>query len=322
MNVKQFLKQNNNLRRLVKKVKIYKEYIADANEFEKFYLEKASKNNSFSYEIMLLVHSIEKGMCMQNPRPFGKEKVLRLKEILVRSQGNNSTFEYKLAVSALMAWTEFFKKNSWSNDEYLEIVEFLSNISNDDLITGNKIMKNPHITENTSFDDVIMSRHSVRDFEDKAIEKDDLDYAIKCFLEAPTACNRQMCKIYQVVDNKKRKVLLDTLLGISGFNKKTVQLFVITYDIAAFDFFGERNQGYLNAGLVAMNFVNGLHARGIGSCFMQWANKRKEDMLVRKTLEIPESEKIAIVIGAGYYKEESVIPCSCRKSNAQVFKVL
>ena len=131
-----------------------------------------------------------------------------------------------------------------------------------------------------------------------------------------------MCKVYQVKKQDVKELLNKTILGVGGFNREAMTYFVITYDIAAFDFFGERNQGYMNAGLVAMNFVNGLHFKGIGSCFMQWANKRSEDVKVRKALGLSDSEKIAIVLGAGYYKDTYIIPCSCRKSIDEVFKVV
>lgn len=69
-----------------------------------------------------------------------------------------------------------------------------------------------------------------------------------------------------------------------------------------------------------MNFINGLHARGIGSCCLQWSNKHAEDLKVRKALELQDSERIAVVIAAGYYLEETVIPCSVRKSVDDIYK--
>lgn len=71
-----------------------------------------------------------------------------------------------------------------------------------------------------------------------------------------------------------------------------------------------------------MNFVNGLHYRGIGSCFMQWANKHTDERFVKTELHIPECEKIAVVIGAGYYKESTIIPCSCRRDIYDILKIV
>lgn len=71
-----------------------------------------------------------------------------------------------------------------------------------------------------------------------------------------------------------------------------------------------------------MNFVNGLHAKGIGSCCLQWSNKRNEDVEVRTKLRLRESERIGIVIGAGYYLEKNVIPCSARRNINEVFRIV
>ena len=53
---------------------------------------------------------------------------------------------------------------------------------------------------------------------------------------------------------------------------------------------GERNQGWFNAGLVAMNFVNALHSLGIGSCFVQFGNSNQEEKDLKKLLNINKSE--------------------------------
>ena len=321
LDIKELLKSNNILRRLVKKIKIYKSFFEDACEYEKYYLEKADKKGKSHYRIMLLVHSLEKGMCMPNLRPFGQKKAIELMNVLTTFSDTKS-FEYKLGISTLKAWVDFFDEHKWGHDKSCEhIRKYIAN-KYSSYKAGYKYYSSPKFAQYCDFKDIILSRHSVRDFESREIEDDDLAFALKCFIEAPTACNRQMCKVYQVKKQDVKELLNKTILGVGGFNREAMTYFVITYDIAAFDFFGERNQGYMNAGLVAMNFVNGLHFKGIGSCFMQWANKRSEDVQVRKALGLSDSEKIAIVLGAGYYKDTSIIPCSCRKSIDEVFKVV
>lgn len=319
-----FLKKNNFLRAKVKKAKIYREFFYDAKELSQYYLETAEPKGRKEYRIMLLVHSLEKGMCMPNSRPFGHDKVMYLMQILSSyDEREKKNFEYRLGVAVLDSWSSFYKTHGWTNQKGYEAVSnFLNKVGETDLTAGCKIMHSPAISEKSSFDDVIFSRHSVRDFADGPLSEDDINYALKCFIEAPTACNRQMCKVYLVNNLDMKKMLDNTIMGVGGFNKKVVSYFIITYDMASLDYFGERNQGHLNTGLVAMNFVNGLHARGVGSCFMQWSNKYAEDVRVREILGLPESERIGVVIGAGYYLSESVIPYSCRKDIKDIYKVI
>lgn len=324
--LKDKLKSNNVFRRVVKTMKIYYEYMYDAANYSKYYIEPAKKKGNYKYQIMLYVHNIEKGMCMPESelRPFGYKKIVELKKILSSYPENSrQDFEYQLAVSALKAWVKFHETHNWVDDKVESIKQFTTKLSNTSLQAGNKIFDRPtEAIKKGTFYDLLITRHSVRDFEPDEIKQEDLEFALKCFVEAPTACNRQMCKVYQVKNSEVKKLLNKTVLGVGGFNKEAMNYFIITYDTASLLFYGERNQGYFNAGLVGMNFVNGLHARGIGSCFMQWANKKSEDILVRNALKLSQSEKIAVVIGAGYYKEKSVIPCSCRKPVNDIFKVV
>ncbi len=322
MSIKEKLKQNRFLRMMVKRIKNHFEFFADAKEFSDHYIEVDEQNGKYKYRLLLLIHNIEKGMCYQKPRPFGSDKVKKIINILeTASPEQCELFEYKLAKATLVAWRNFYIEKGWALNQFED--EFIKALGMTDLKAGYILLKAP--TEEIrrgDFESVVFSRRSVRDFTSEKLKQEDIDFALKCFVAAPTACNRQMCKVYKIDDINKINILNSTLLGVGGFNTKDMTLFVITYDIGAFEFYGERNQGYVNVGLTAMNFVNGLHARGIGSCFMQWSNNRKEDKIVRTALGLPESERIGIVIGAGYYNDISIIPYSGRKPLTEIYKVL
>lgn len=316
------LKENDLLRRTVKRVKIYREFCKDAAAFSRYYLEEAEKRGDSRYRILLLVHRIEKGMCRMDLRPFGHKKVEELIAIL-SAYPNKKEFEYHIGCETLKNWADFFEEHGWESEEgYQEVRKFLEQctvpIQND----ATKIMRRPDVTEESPFEKVLFSRHSVRDFQKEELREEDIDFALRCFAEAPTACNRQMCRVYYIKSPKIKQILDNTIIGIGGFHKAAVHYFVVTYDIAAFEYYGERNQGYLNAGLTSMNFVNGLHARGIGSCFLQWSNKGREDARVRAAMGISKSERIAVVIGAGYYLDSLRIPQSRRKSKNDIYKVI
>lgn len=322
MSIREVLKSNKAIRVLGKKIKIYFEFWHDAVDFSHFYLESAESRNNYDYSIMLYVHSIEKGLCMENARPFGFSKVKNLVKIL-KNEKDKEKFEYQAGIAVLNAWVAFFKEKGWEHAICKEVESFLSTQEKIDIKCGEKSYSYDW-TKNDyrEYENIVLSRCSVRDFQDRRINDEDIMSAIKCFQYTPTACNRQMCKLIRVESKDKKKILLDTLIGIPGFNKETVSFFVVTYDIAAFAYSGERNQGLFNAGLATMNFVNALHARGIGSCCLQWSNKRSEDRYVRDALGLSDSERIAIVIGAGYYLQENIIPCSVRRPIKNIFTTI
>lgn len=327
MSLKELLKKNDFLRIVVKSIKVYREYIKDANIFVKYYMEGKQQQTQLEYKILFIVHSLEKGMCFPPIRPFGYEKCQDLITLLLAYKKNGYDFNttaYLMGNAILKKWLSNYKINGWrETDAYIRIKSYVENnpIEIDKRIdVGCKEHIKPEIIlEKDNFADVVYSRYSVRNFSEKPLDELDIVECVKMAIKAPTACNRQMCKIYNI-NNKEGKILLSNQLhGTGGFNLSTVHYFVVTFDIAAFSFYGERNQGYLNSGLVAMNFANALHYKGIGSCFMQLGNTFAEEKYIKKLLGIPKNERIAVAIGAGYYADRSKIPCSCRKTVNEIF---
>ena len=150
----------------------------------------------------------------------------------------------------------------------------------------------------------------------------DIAKAIDMTLKTPTACNRQMCNIYYVKNKKLSNFLVSIGQGFGGFEKENLNIFVITFDVNANYFVGERNQGWFNTGLVSMNFVNALHSLGIGTCFVQFGNSHTEEERIKKTLNIPKNERIAVLLAAGYYDEKNLVTASPRKNIESIYKVI
>lgn len=320
MSFRSILKSNPLIRRVGKRINIFRAFYYDAKNFSKYYVEEAEENGDYRYSIMLLVHSLEKGMCMPNPRPFGFDKVKELIRLLDSCTDYNQ-FEYKLGLSALFSWTEFFEAHNWQSEKLYSIVKnYLVDKDKTYNPGSQSYAHEPKADDALNYEKLIFSRHSVRDYKDIPIRAEDLELALKAFAETPTACNRQMCRLIAVKSSKIKETLNKVVIGLPGFNKEHVNFFIITYDLAAFAYSGERQQGLFNAGLCTMNFVNALHVNGIGSCCLQWSNKYSEDVEVRKLLELRDSERIGIVIGAGYYLEENTIPCSVRRPVEELYR--
>lgn len=321
------LKNVDFLRRKVKKLKIWREYVKDANRFSKYYMEECDKNEDYEYRMLMLVHNIEKGMCMPNPRPFGQEKITKLMRMIDSCDKQNryiGTSAYKMSLSILNQWLLFYKAHDWDEALCSSVERFL--MSYDDamksLNVGYEIIskENLLLKNDAAFEEVIKTRRAVRNFSPEKLNEDTVKQCVALAQAAPTACNRQMVGIIHVEDRELCSLITKTIYGASGFSKETVNYFVITFDLKSLDYYGERNQGYLNAGLIAMNFVNALHSKGIGSCFIQWANTQSETRMICKALGIEENKQIAVVVGAGYYADEEVIAKSCRRDMSEIYR--
>ena len=326
MNVYSKLKEITFLRRIVKKVNVYKAFFQDAWVYNKYNMEESYTRGEYDFRLLLLAHSIEKGMCMSELRPFGQNKCIEIMSILQKySIDKYSHSACKIAFSVLEEWCKVFEENGWINDfEYRTIKEFVEEkknmIKKVDAGCVEKTNTELWLDSSSTYELIVSSRRAVRNYNSQSLNDNDIEKCVKMAQMAPSACNRQMCKIVYVCNEEKCKSISKIIQGVSGFTLDTTKYFIISYDIRAFDGYGERNQGYFNAGLFAMNFVNALHSFNIQTCFLQYATSYHENKKMHELLEIPEYEKIVTVIGAGYADEKVKLAKSSRKNIGEVYR--
>ncbi|WP_417204710.1 nitroreductase family protein [Acetoanaerobium sticklandii] len=298
---------------------LYREYFRDANKLLKYYMYGSDKRKSIEYKILMDVHSLEKGMCMTTETSFGYKKCQNLLFHLnlyneMYSKFVESSTPFLMGVAILVRWIEISEERGWSKTQvYLTVKKWIeaNPYSLKSVRVGSYLHEyNP---DNRDYDAIIRSRATSRLYSNRPLTTEDIEACVELTLSTPSACNRQMCKIYSFSNQSKKDKLSSVLTGTTGLDKQNIHYFVITYDIAALGGVGERNQGYFNSGLFAMNFVNSLHSRGIGTCFMQFDSTVKLENKLKLDLGISDDERIAVAIGAGYYLDESIIPCSQRK---------
>ena len=304
------------------KIRFKNEFINDYSFFKKNYINCSNDPKHIDYDMILIVHSLEKGMANTQLRPFGVEKIKNLICLIEKyeTMTNEYSYAYNLSLNCLNEYKKIYEKNDWiNNEEYSIAANFLEKHKDYKQIKAGSydLLKNSFINDaKIDYDKFLSSRHSVRNFDNKRLDEKDIKKAVETAIKTPSACNRQMCKIYSISD---KKVIEDVALGLSGFDLASINYFLVTFDVAANYFIGERNQGWFNAGLISMNFINSLHSLGIGSCFIQFGNSFKEEKALKKKLNIPESERIAVIIAAGYYAELSKIPYSSRKEIHDIY---
>ena len=325
MKIKDVLKKVPFVVELKNNIKIKKAYKSDYNKFKNNWIYSKSNSKKIGYNIILEVHSLEKGMTNTNPRRFGVEKVKNIMQLINKyeDQTNKHDFAYLLGLNALKSYLQFYEKMNWQDsEEYKAVKTFLQKYDDFEKINvgSYEINKEDFINDAIiDYDKFLASRHSVREYQSERVRENDVINAINMAMKTPSACNRQMCKIYYVNDEKKREETIKYGKGLTNFELDNTNIFVITFDISSYCSVGDRHQGWFNAGLISMNFVNALHSLGIGSCFIQFGNDYKEEKQLKRILNIPESEKISVIIAAGYYKDKSIIPYSSRKNIKEIY---
>lgn len=307
-----------------------KKSIYDFTRDKKFYLNncinsKRITKEKVEYEMILEVHRIEKGFSCLNQRPFGIDKINRIIELIdiFCNKAYEKSFAYNLSISTLVEYKKLYEEKGWiDREEYFIVKKYLEkNFDYEYVRVGAfDLYKNDFIEyAKIDYDKFLSSRRSVRNFSNQKLKEKDIIKSINMAIKTPTACNRQMCKIYYIEDELMKKNVESFALGLGLFELDNANYFLVTFDVSANYYVGERNQGWFNAGLVSMNFVNALHSLGIGSCCIQVGNRFDDEQKLKKILNISDSERIAVIITAGYYADISRIPFSTRKSIEDIY---
>ena len=310
----------------IKPIKEMRDFNKDKKIFKKFYINKINTKEKIEYSLMLIIHQIEKAFTIENKRRFGIQKIKQIISLLelYETKYDCQSYYYDLALSCLENYKNLYKDNNWIDTEEYILVEKFLEMRKDNYNKMNvgaiEIDKNSIIEDsNIDYLKFLKSRHSIRSFSDEKLKESDIEKAVIMSSLSPTACNRQMCKIYYLKTDNSKETIKEFAQGLSLFELENANYFVVTFDISSFVMIGERNQGWLNAGLVSMNFVNALHSLGIGSCFCQFGNSFNEEKKLKNILKIPVNERIAVIIVAGYYPKKTSVPCSNRKKIGDIY---
>ena len=273
-------------------------------------------------------HMIEKGMSLSEPRKgFGQQKIAVLFEMMdqyLKMGYPSDGMPFQDAIIVLNAYVDMQKGLGYENAALVEKLKTYDTYRIDGLTAGIKYDTRANLMSNIDkpFPEFFYSRHSMRQFESKSINIEDVEKAIKNAQKAPTACNRKASKVYLYKDKATNDALGELIAGNTGFQQEVPNYLVVTADVSAFYDTFERNQVYVEAGLFSMALVEALHYYGIGSCILQNGEYYKKNKKFKEICKnIPENERIILFVATGYYKNKFSYAMSLRKNVEDVFIV-
>ena len=297
-----------------------KEYLYDLNFYNKYNMGTNSTLNKLGYESIVYTHTLEKGMEHFELRPFAAKKIEHIMSLIRRqSQFENhiSTFSFINGINTLREYKKIYDDHGWNDkEEYKTVKDFLKDYNNiEHQKTGAFILTKKELEKDFRIDYLkfLKSRHSTRNYKNEAIKFEDVQKAMEMAKYSASSCNRQFIKVHFYPSGKMKENVIRYSIGKGGLYLEGVNTFIISFDTNALSGVGERNQGYFNAGLYSTNLVNAFHSLGIGTCFIQFNNSVKEEEELKKLNNIPEYERIAVILFAGYYDEKSIFAVSPRK---------
>lgn len=269
-------------------------------------------------DMLLLAHSLEKGMGIENPKQgYGIIKAGQLVDLLAQyssNEGKESDFEYIEGVSVLRKYLEYSFDTGTDVKMIAKKAEMLFD-TDSSFGAGAEWINMPQLYEKMdqkAAEYFIKSRHSIRSFKEVKIDEWDIREAAKLAQMAPSACNRQPSKIYWTTDCDTVQKMNDLIPGNKGFEQSIPNWAIITVERSFFNR-NEYFQWYVNGGIFVAYFTEGLHANKIGSCIFQIPVECENAPLIRDLAKIPDSEAIIAAVGFGYAKDNTKILSAARR---------
>ncbi|MFT4263486.1 MAG: nitroreductase family protein [Nocardioides sp.] len=250
-------------------------------------------------------HRIEKGFSMPGTkRPFGTRAI----PVLTRALANpalDEEFIYPAEARSVLTALE-----RWNAEQVRE-----------DVVAplGESLPTNPLDPETLAT--FITSRHSIRDFDARPVDRAMVEEAVRLASHAPSVCNRQGFRAYWFDDPADIARVLSEHQGSRGFREKVPGLFVVTFDIRAFEDVRERNQGWIDGGLFAMTLMLALHGLGLGTVPLNWSRRNGVTNRLRTLAAIPEHENVVMLIAAGHPAPGYRVARSTRRPVSEILRI-
>lgn len=271
--------------------------------------------------IMYNVHSIEKGLSRtQNFRTgFGKKALSVLNDSLVifSEKGYDlNSFPYVQGRSIIIKYIDFHNRIGFD-------ISFLNEFVNSEFLvpnkkfnmTGTKVVyaKDKANNNRKNFYELAQERSSIREFSGESIERGKVLKAISNAFKTPSVCNRQGWKTYLIEDKEKIEELLYFQQGFKGYTQMPEIVVAITVSNSTFLSPVERNEAFVDGGLFSMSIIYGLEYESLAAVPLNAMMNSKNEMSIRKLIEVKEAEQIIMFIAIGAFKGETTVPISDRK---------
>ena len=149
------------------------------------------------------------------------------------------------------------------------------------------------------FESVIKSRESIRDYSDKKVEDEKINFILECARLAPSWANKQ-CWQFLVVKDKKIINDLSETSPINLWLKNAPVVIVACGDPKQSGFRNDMHYFIADVSIALEHLVLAATDKGLGTCWIGGFNEKK----VKEILEIPENIRVVALTPVGYPAEK------------------
>lgn len=277
-------------------------------------------------KVIMAYHIVEKGLTMPRRRlDFGHAAVLNLIELVEHFEREFGQGEIQVT-HAIGCVKEYLHIHCVDGFDTKTDVVFWSRVKNFcsahldvPAAKQNEFTNEQFFAERDSpFPVFATSRHTVRHYAG-VVDIHRIKAAIELAMTAPSACNRQFAKVYCVSNHKLRDQVLGLQNGNRGFGSDADKLLVVTADLRCNRWAEERNDVYTNVGIFIMNLCYALHYHKIAHCILNWSVRPKEDVEMRKILNLPKNEVVVVLLSCGNAPDRFMVANSPRRAVQDIF---
>jgi len=297
----------------------------DLKIFYKYSFLRNNLKSKENYEAFLTkqYHIVEKGLSLPVPRKnFGIEKIKTLIKITEEFKKKYSVRESRLLKTISATLRYYLDKNVTLKEDHPDAYKIISEFCSVNPYNNNGGLKliNTKAFYPNDFENFVKTRSSVRNFSRENVSLNDIKLAIEIAKTAPSVCNRQSWRVHLYQEKSEICELLSYQDGNNGFTNNINKLLIITTDTNCFTHL-ETNQIYIDGGLFAMNLLLGLHSQKIASCCLNLCVPYTKEKNIKKIASIDNSERLIMMIGIGYYLENTMVAMSDRKEINQILSI-
>jgi len=277
--------------------------------------------------ILLKTHSIEKGLSFLETRPgFGKQTVNSLLDLLEEYKKNHFGANDTVFLDSICTLQEYIVYQKQNNIPIDDIKSRLDSISDEIKHkadgTINIYRKDIQSRAKKDFKESILSRHSIRNFENSDVPINKIINAIKIAKHSPSSCNRQCWRVYLVKNQSRLKKALKLQTGNRGFGNLINKLLIITTDVRVYHGIHERNTGYVDGGIFISCLLQALHYEGLATCPLNWSVMPQQDKQLRDIIKIGNSEIVICFIAVGNMPEKLKVAKSQKILTDNIVKIV
>jgi nitroreductase len=276
------------------------------------------------YDILLLAHTVEKGLSVSNPREqFGVEKITLLLSFLAGYKLEYGQFPMEKSYGCLLAYVNWHKSIGVDLGEFGSSIQvFLNRCLALDLEPkgGVKLIANGSHLINTGYELALNSRFSCRRFEPLVVPQDLITRISSVAARTPSQCNRQSSRVHYYSDRDEIDKLLRLQGGAEGFRESVFNLLVITSEMSAWSGVKARSQSYVDGALTSMQVLNACQSLGLGACPLNLAVTNRRESLICNAGGISNGERLIMMIAFGF--PEKIDLSVARSERMQIDKIM